>query len=69
MRLIKISMPLPRPLAWFCVVVASLMLLLALFNFICSIEAVISWLPLFILMPLTLVVGLRSLRALGRAKR
>ena len=69
MRHMKISMSLPRPLAWFCVVVASLMLLLALFNVIVSIEAVFSWLPLFILMPLTLAVGVRSLRALGRAKR
>ncbi|TFB66851.1 hypothetical protein [Cryobacterium sp. Hz9] len=65
----KTSTPLSRPMAWFCVVVASLVMLLALFNLIFNTELVWSWLPLFILMPLSLVVGVRSLRALGRANR
>ena len=56
-------------MAWFCVVVASFAMLLALFNLIFNTELVWSWLPLFILMPLSLVVGVRSLRALGRANR
>jgi hypothetical protein len=61
--------PFPRPLAWFFVVVASLMIALALFNLIFNTRLVGSWLPLIVVMPICLVAGIRSLRALSSAER
>jgi hypothetical protein len=69
MRRMTNSKPLPRPLAWFCVVAASLMIPLGLVNFILNTKNVGTWLPILLISSLVLVGGVRSLRALGRANR
>lgn len=49
--------------AWTAVIAASLLLALALVNLVINTERIGTWLPLLILMPFSLVWGLRSLRS------
>ena len=54
--------PLPRALAWFVAVTALLMLALGLLNAVINTRMVGSWLPLVVLMPWSLYLGIWSLR-------
>ncbi|TCL72482.1 MULTISPECIES: hypothetical protein [unclassified Curtobacterium] len=58
--------PWPEPFAWFAVVTASVLLLLALVNLVLNSSHIGSSLPLLVLMPFSLVFGIRSLRASRR---
>lgn len=54
--------PLPGALAWFIAVAAALMLALGLLNLVINTGMIGSWLPLIILMPWSLCLGVWSLR-------
>lgn len=54
--------PWPRPFAWVAVIAASLVLALAITNLIYNTRLVGSWLPLLIMMPWSLYLGIWSLR-------
>jgi len=54
--------PLPRALAWFVTIAAALMLALGLLNLFINTVRIGSWLPLVILMPWSLYLGVWSFR-------
>lgn len=58
--------PWPAPFARLAVIFTSLMLLLAVFNVFANTDSVGSWLPLFVMMPWLLYLGVWSLRNLDR---
>ncbi|MDQ1172197.1 putative membrane protein YqjE [Microbacterium testaceum] len=58
----KNTRPYPPGVAWFMIVAASVMLILGLVVMVLDTPRLISWLPLVILMPLSLGFGIWSLR-------
>jgi Flp pilus assembly protein TadB len=52
---------LSKPVGWFVVVIAGIMLALGLVNLVVNTERIASWLPLLVLMPFALIVVLRDL--------
>lgn len=54
--------PGPRAFAWLAVVAAALMIALGLLNLVLNTRMVGSWLPLVVLMPWSLYLGIWSLR-------
>lgn len=55
-------MRLSAPLAWFCVIVAALMILLGLFTLVFNTRHVGAWLPLLAIMWWPLYLGVYSVR-------
>ncbi|WP_420368761.1 hypothetical protein [Curtobacterium sp. L1-20] len=53
---------LSKPVGWFVVVVAGLLIALGLVNMVVNTEHIGSWLPILVLMSFALVVVLRDLR-------
>ncbi|MBF4588726.1 hypothetical protein [Curtobacterium sp. VKM Ac-1395] len=54
--------PLPRALAWLVTIAAALMLALGLLDLVINTGRIGSWLPLIVLMPWSLCLGVWSLR-------
>ncbi|RPE74727.1 hypothetical protein EDF28_3786 [Curtobacterium sp. PhB137] len=54
--------PWPRAFAWFVAIAAVLMLALGLLNLVINTGMIGSWLPLIVLMPWSLYLGVWSLR-------